>query len=274
MKDFAGKVAFVTGAASGIGLGVARTLMREGMSVALCDIRADKLKVAVAETAKLGQGRAIGIEADVTSKEQVEKAAQRVIDEFGKVHFVMNNAGVVFRGQRIEDITDEAWHWVFNTNVFGPLHGIQAFVPRMRAQGEGGHIVNTASMAGLYVGDRMTGAYSASKHAVVAISEALAKDLAGTGIGVSVLTPAAVATEGYSSSAELRGSIGGTNLYPDEPDDIRAGLKPDEVGRRVVEGVRAGLFYLTTHPDTRPWVQERYKRLMESYDYAAKHWAK
>ena len=159
-----------------------------------------------------------------------------------------------------------------NTNLFGVIHGIQCFVPRLRKHGEVAHVVNTASMAGLYVGNRQTGAYSASKHAVVALSEALAKDLEGTKIGVSVLTPAGVNTAGYSSSAELRGNIGGPNLYPTEPHDLRSGLQPDEVARRVLEAVRAGLFFITTHPETRPWVMDRYKRLMESYDFAER-WA-
>ena len=113
----------------------------------------------------------------------------------------------------MEKIDDATWDWVVGTNLYGVIHGIQAFVPRIRAHGEEGHIVNTASMAGLQVGNRQTGAYAATKFAVVALSEALAKDLQDTNIGVSVLTPAAVATAGYRSSAELRGSLGGPNLY-------------------------------------------------------------
>lgn len=272
MQDFAGKVAVITGAASGIGLGMARTLMREGCSVALCDIRAEKLRGAVEEVKALGQGRAIGIEADVSKRESVEAAAAKVEREFGAIHFVMNNAGVVLRGHRMEDIDDATWHWVLGTNLFGVIHGIQCFIPRLRRHGEIAHVVNTASMAGLYVGNRQTGAYSASKHAVVALSEALAKDLAGTKIGVSVLTPAAVSTEGYRSSAELRGTLGGPNLYPTEPADLVAGLHPDEVGRRVLEAVRGGQFFITTHPETRSWVEGRYNRLMEAYDFAER-WA-
>jgi NAD(P)-dependent dehydrogenase (short-subunit alcohol dehydrogenase family) len=186
MQDLTGKVAVVTGAASGIGLGCARTFARAGMKVALCDLRADPLAAAVDNVRALG-GEAIGIATDVSKKESVEQAAERVIREFGKIHIAMNNAGVVLRGLPMTDITDEGWNWVLGVNLYGVIHGIQSFVPRIRAHHEGGHVINTASMAGLHVGNRQTGAYAASKFAVVALSEALEKDLAGTNIGVSVL---------------------------------------------------------------------------------------
>ena len=123
-------------------------------------------------------------------------------------------------------------------------------------------------MAGLHVGNRQTGAYAASKFAVVALSEALEKDLAGTNIGVSVLTPAAVATNIYANSAGLRGTVGGPNRFAQTPPDIAAGLAPDEVGERVLDGIRAGQFFLITHPETRTWVTDRHARLMAAYDFA------
>ncbi|MGZ5853777.1 MAG: SDR family NAD(P)-dependent oxidoreductase [Xanthobacteraceae bacterium] len=268
MQDFAGKVAVVTGAASGIGLGLARTFVRAGMSVAMCDIRPESLNAALKQVQPLGQGRVIAIQADVSDAASVEAAAKKIESEFDKIHVVCNNAGVVLRGLLMEKIDDATWDWVVGTNLYGVIHGIQAFVPRLRAHGEEGHIVNTASMAGLQVGNRQTGAYAASKFAVVALSEALAKDLQNTKIGVSVLTPAAVATEGYRSSAQLRGSLGGPNLYPDEPADLKAGLHPDQVGKRVLDGIRANQFYLITHPETRVWIEERHARIMAAYDFA------
>jgi NAD(P)-dependent dehydrogenase (short-subunit alcohol dehydrogenase family) len=268
MRDLAGKVAVVTGAASGIGLGCARTFARAGMKVALCDLRADALAAAVADVRALG-GEAIGIATDVSKRSSVEQAAERVVREFGRIHVAMNNAGVVLRGLPMTEITDEAWNWVLGVNLYGVVHGIQSFVPRIRAHGEGGHVINTASMAGLYVGNRQTGAYSTSKFAVVALTEALAKDLAGTNIGVSVLTPAAVSTEIYVNSASLRGSLGGPNPFARTPADIAAGLTPDEVGARVLDGIRAGQLYLITHPETRDWITERHQRLMAAYDFAA-----
>jgi NAD(P)-dependent dehydrogenase (short-subunit alcohol dehydrogenase family) len=268
MKDFAGKVAVVTGAASGIGLGLARTFVRAGMSVAMCDIRKDRLEEAIVGVRPLGQGRVIAVEADVSDAGSVERAADTVEREFGKIHIVCNNAGVVLRGTRMEAIDDPTWDWLLGANLYGVIHGIRSFVPRIRAHGEAGHIVNTASMAGLHVGNRQTGAYAASKHAVVALSEALAQDLTQTNIGVSVLTPAAVATEIYTSSAAYRGDLGGPNLYPDTPPEIAAGLHPDQIGRRVLDGIRAEQFYLITHPETRSWVEERHAKLMAAYDFA------
>ena len=256
MKDFAGKVAVVTGAASGIGLGLARTCVRAGMSVAMCDIRADRLEQAVAQVRLLGQGRVITVTADVSKADSVEAAAQKIESEFGKIHLVFNNAGVVIRGQLMEKIDDKTWDWLLGANLYGVIHGIQSFVPRIRAHGEGGHVVNTASMAGLQVGNRGTGAYAASKFAVVALSEALANNLKDTNIGVSVLTPAAVATEIYTSSAAHT------------PAEIATGMDPDELGRRVFDGIRAGQFYLITHPDTRGWIEARHARIMDGYDFA------
>lgn len=270
MKDFAGKVAVITGAASGIGLGLSHTCVRAGMSVAMCDIRADKLEEAVAKVRPLGQGRVITIPADVSKAESVEAAAQKVESEFGKIHLVFNNAGVVVRGQLMEKIDDKTWDWLLGVNLYGVIHGIRSFVPRIRAHGEGGHVVNTASMAGLQVGDRGTGSYAASKFAVVALSEALAIDLKDTNIGVSVLTPAAVATEIYTSSAAHRVNtgIGGPNEFADTPEEIASGMAPDELGRRVLDGISAGQFYLITHPETRSWLQDRQARIMAAYDHA------
>ena len=267
MREFAGKVAVVTGAASGIGLGCARAFARAGMKVALCDIRADRLQAAVADVRALG-APAIGIETDVSKRDSVAHAAERVVREFGKIHVAMNNAGVVLRGVPMSEVTDEAWNWVLGVNLYGVIHGIRQFVPRIRAHGEGGHVINTASMAGLYVGNRQTGVYSASKFAVVALSEALAFDLAGSNIGVSVLAPAAVNTEIYTSSAALRCNVGVPNPFSQTPPDIAAGVHPDEVGRRVIDGVRADQFFLVTHPETRAWVEERHQRLMAAYDFA------
>jgi NAD(P)-dependent dehydrogenase (short-subunit alcohol dehydrogenase family) len=270
VQDFAGKVAVITGAASGIGWGVSRACMRAGMAVAMCDIRADKLKQAVEEVKPLGQGRVLGIVADVSKRESVEQAAEQIEREFGKIHFVHNNAGVVLRGLLMEEVTDEAWNWVLGVNLYGVIHGIQAFVPRIKRHGEGGHVVNTASMAGLQVGDRKTGVYAASKFAVVALSDALQRDLKDTNIGVSVLTPAAVSTEIYASSTANRPSLKDANPFADTPADIAGGLHPDEVGRRVLDGVRAGQFYLITHPETRSWIEQRHQRIMDAYDYAEK----
>ena len=148
MQDFAGKVAVVTGAASGIGLGLARTFVRAGMSVAMCDIRKDRLEEAMVGVKPLGQGRVIAVPADVSDADSVERAADLIEREFGKIHVVCNNAGVVLRGAQMEAIDDKTWDWLLGANLYGVIHGIRSFVPRMRSHGESGHIINTSSMAG------------------------------------------------------------------------------------------------------------------------------
>lgn len=274
MKEFAGRTAVITGAASGIGLGTAKVLAAKGMKVAMLDIQGDKLHEAVKQVRALG-GRAAGFETDVTSADSVEFAATHVEREFGRIHVVMNNAGVALRGLKMEEIDDATWDWVLGVNLRGVIHGIQSFVPRIRSHGDGGHVVNTASMAGLYVGTRQTGAYATTKFAVVALSEALAIDLAEAGIGVSVLCPAAVATDIYPNSAHSRGKLGGRNRFASTPADIAGGMDPEEIGRRVVNAIEVGQFYLVTHPETRQWVEDRHARILADYDktvaYEAAH---
>lgn len=271
MKDFKGKVAVVTGAASGIGLGMARAFAKEGMSVALCDIRADKLDAAVRQVQEMG-ARAISLAVDVSDRGSVQRAAESVEAAFGRVHVIANNAGVLL-AKPIESVAETEWDWAIGVNLYGVIHGVQAFLPLIRKHGEGGHIVNTSSIGGFQVKEgRQTGTYSATKFAVVALSEALRHDLRGTGIGVSVLAPAAVDTGIYQALANRPERFGKPPAtLPETPDDIRNGLHPDDVGRRVVAGIRDDDFYLFTHPDSRSWVEERHRRIMEGFD-AAERW--
>lgn len=268
MKDFQGKCAVVTGAAGGIGLGCAKVFAKAGMKVAMLDRDGAKLKGAVAEVKALG-AKAFGWETDVSDHDSVEYAATQVEREFGKVHLLMNNAGISLRGLRMEDIDDQTWDWVMGVNLYGVIHGIQSFVPRIRAHREGGHVVNTASMAGLHVGTRQTGAYATSKFAVVALSEALSFDVEEAGIGVSVLCPAAVNTNIYPNSAAVRGSRMGNRDYDSTPSDIAAGMDPEEVGRRLKHAVENGIFYVVTHTATRDWVTGRQARILRDYDAMA-----
>jgi NAD(P)-dependent dehydrogenase (short-subunit alcohol dehydrogenase family) len=271
VKDFKDKVAVVTGAASGIGLGMARAFASEGMSVALCDIRADKLDEAARQIRDLG-ARTIELAVDVSDRAAVERAAAAVEAEFGPVHVVANNAGVALKSP-LEAVTNAEWDWVIGVNLYGVIHGVQAFLPRIRKHGEGGHIVNTASIGGFQVReDRQTGAYSTTKFAVVAFSDALRNDLRGSGIGVSVLAPSAVNTAIYQAAANKPARFGQPPAtLPATPDDIRNGMDPDDVGRRVVAGIRNDEFYLFTHPDSRGWVEERHRGIMEGFD-AAERW--
>ncbi|MDB5410863.1 MAG: hypothetical protein JWL84_5775 [Rhodospirillales bacterium] len=271
MKDIKGKVAVVTGAASGIGLGMARAFASEGMSVALCDIRADKLDEAARQLRELG-ARTMQIGVDVSDRAAVERAAAAVEAEFGRVHVLANNAGVALKSA-ISDVTNDEWDWVIGVNLYGVIHGAQAFLPRIRKHGEGGHIVNTSSIGGFQVREgRQTGAYSTTKFGVAAFSEALRNDLRGTGIGVSVLAPAAVNTAIYQAAANRPERFGKPpTVLPETPEDIRNGMHPDDVGRRVVAGIRDDDFYLFTHPESRGWVEERHRAIMDGFD-AAERW--
>jgi NAD(P)-dependent dehydrogenase (short-subunit alcohol dehydrogenase family) len=187
MRELAGKTAFVTGGASGIGLALGRAFAEAGMKVMLADIEAGALADAVTQLSDLGRD-VCGIACDVADPASVEHAAKESFERFGNVHILCNNAGVAAAGG-VEDISLENWRWVLDVNLMGVVHGIRAFLPHIRAHGEGGHIVNTASMAGMNNGLGFS-PYSASKFAVVNISEGLAARLEPLGIGVTVLAPA------------------------------------------------------------------------------------
>jgi NAD(P)-dependent dehydrogenase (short-subunit alcohol dehydrogenase family) len=267
MDLFRDRVAVITGAASGIGLAMAKAVAREGMHVALLDVRRDAVLAAATAVSVLGV-RAIAIETDVSSEQSVSAAATQVIAEFGKVHLLVNNAAVLVRGGQIASTSDEVWGWVLGVNLYGAIHCLRSFLPPIQAHGEGGHLVTMASVSGFAVGNRQNGVYSASKFALVGLAEALAFDLAGTGIGVSVVLPAGVATEIYENSAQLRGARGGRNLFPSAPQDTQDGMSPDEVAARTLDGIRQNRLYVATHPRTREMLEARHRALMEAHDLA------
>jgi len=267
VREFRGKVAVVTGAASGIGFACAKLLAREGMPVALLDVREREVDAAAQQIIALG-GRALALATDVADERSVASVAERISAEFGKVHLLVNNAAVFVRGGELVSVVDELWDWLLGVNLYGAIHCLRSFVPRMRAHGEGGHIVMMASISGFVVGDRQNGVYCASKFALVALAEALAHDLADSGVGVSVVLPAAVATGFYENSAQLRGARGGLNLFPSAPPDTAAGMSADEVAARMLEGVREERFYIATHVRTRALIEERHRALMAAFDAA------
>jgi len=191
MRELAGKTAFVTGGASGIGLALGRAFAQAGMKVMLADVEADALAAAVESLRDVGTD-VRGVICDVADAASVGRAAEASYAAFGHVHVVCNNAGVA-GGSGIDDISLDTWRWVLDVNLMGVLHGVHAFLPHIRAHGEGGHIVNTASMAGLQSGLGFS-PYATSKFAVVAMSEGLAMQLKPLGIGVTVLCPGFVRT--------------------------------------------------------------------------------
>ncbi len=271
MQDLKGKTAYVSGAASGIGFGIASALAQAGASIAMVDIRADALAEARARLHNLGAHVETFV-SDVSDAALLEETARAIDAAFGPIHIVCNNAGVSMLGVRLEDIPRSDWDWVIDVNINGVINGIHTFVPRMRRHGEGGHIVNTASIAGLQVNPNFkTGAYAMTKYAVVALSEALEQELAGSGIGVSVLCPAAVDTGIHLSSRARPERLGGPFTRSADHfmgELIKEGLRPEQVGARVVQAIRDGEFYIFTHSTPREWVERRFQRIMAAFDRA------
>ena len=274
MKDFAGKTAFVTGAAQGIGLGICRALAREGVSIAMADIAAAPLEAARAELERDG-ARAIAVPLDVSDFAAVMRAAGQVETQFGALHILVNNAGVVAPARPVSTIPLEDWAWLIGVNLYGAIHGVRAFLPLIRRHGESGHVVNTASIAGLQVSPgRGTGGYAATKYAVVAFSEALEQELAGSGIGVSVLCPAAVNTAIFEAPRRRPPHFGGP-FEPPPPNAnqlaLAEGMSPDAIGARVVQAIRDDEFFIFTHAETRAWIEARHQRLIDGFDRLARY---
>lgn len=274
MDQFTGKVAVITGAASGIGLGMARSFVRAGAAVAMLDRRAETLEAAAAEVRSLG-GRATAFTVDVTDRALLEGIAGAVEATFGRIDIVCNNAGVLVAGKSIEEVTPLEWEWVVGVNLFGTINGIDVFLPRIRKHGEGGHIVNTASIGGFEVNPILrSGPYDVTKFAIVGLTEALANDLAGTNIGVTILAPGAFASDIRRSTEFRPARYGGPVVTPAPA--VRTGeprLDPDVAGERVLAAIRAGELYAFTHTEARARVEPRLRRILAALD-ATDRWAK
>lgn len=269
MQNISGKTAIITGAGSGMGLGMARTFARNGMNVVLCDIRRDALDDALAQVNALG-AQAIAVEADVSIREQVEAAAAQAFAVFGKVHIVCANAGISMHGVPVEKLSLSDWDWVFGVNVYGVIHCFQTFLPHMREHGEESHIVNTASIGGFQINPAWTtGPYSTTKYAVVALSETLEQECADSNIEISVLAPAAVNTGIFLSAQARPERFGGPGSRPESEQyapDIAGGLDPDLVGERVLHGIRNGEFFIFTHSGPRDNLDQRHARIQAAFD--------
>ena len=270
IEDLAGKVAVVTGAASGIGRATATAFAGQGMQVVLADIEKDALEATASDLRALGY-KVLPVVVDVSDGESVEALAAETIHEFGAVHVVHLNAGVAAGGP-IWTLSEKDWAWVLGVNLWGVIHGIRSFVPRMISGGEPGHIVNTASMAGL-TSSAMMGAYNVSKHGVVTMSETLLRDLSmmGSKIGVSVLCPGWVNTgigeSGRNRPDELRNADGPNLLEGGAASPLKAvlenGLQPDEVAAMVLDAVQTDRFYILTHPEWTSMIEQRMTDVVE-----------
>ena len=270
LERLAGATAVVTGAAGGIGLGLCRAFAREGANVALLDIAGAPLEAARAEIAALG-ARTHAVAVDVSDADAVKRAAAEVAATLGNVHVLANNAGVTTPPMPVSALTHADWDWMIGVNLYGVIHGVAAFLPGMRAHGEPGYVVNTASIGGMQVRKgRDTGGYAVTKFGVVAFSEALDHELADTPLGVAVLCPAAVTTGIYLSSRRRPQRFGGPAEPPQEnahhDELVETGVHPDVIGRRLVAAMRAGEFFVFTHPATREWLDERHARIQAAYD--------
>ena len=276
MRDLQGKVAVITGAGSGIGEGLARRLSREGMSIVIADLALDQAERVTAEIRTSG-GTAIAVEADVRDVRSMISARERAYDEFGAVHLLCNNAGILLL-REIGEMTNEDWRTVIDVDLFGPINGLQAFLPPMLAQGEEAHIVNTASAAGVVPLPGMgLGAYSAAKHGVVGLSEILRAELAPHRIGVSVLCPMGVATPMLAAQASRAADVTSTNATSSnevEHAGSRANeraearqqppiMTPAQVAHVIVEGIRANRAYIMPHPELAVAIRERFEGMLQ-----------
>ena len=268
MRDLSGKVAFVTGGASGIGLALGRALGRSGMRVMLADIEAGALEAAITELKGLGV-EASGIECDVADAASVQRAATATFNTFGRVHVLCSNAGVACGGP-LEIITPGDWEWMIDVNIKGFIHAIQAFLPHIKAHDEGGHIVTTASLAGM-VAAAGTGPFSATKYALVALAETLAAELAGTSIGVSVYCPGAVRTrvaesdrnrpKRYGKATETFGEF--KNLMATF---VRSGRDPDDAALTVLNGIKENQLYIfNADHEFRVLIAGRFQRILDAF---------
>ena len=267
MQDLKGKVAFITGGASGIGLSMAKAFGRAGMAVMIADIERSALNQAVDEL-RAGQIRAEGVVADVASRDSLRAAALETIAKFGKVHLVCNNAGVGAGGP-IGEVAEQDWSWILGVNLMGVVHGVEIFTPLIAGHGEGGHFVNTASIAGMISPPGME-PYNATKFAVVAMSEGWAGPLAPMNIGVSILCPGFVKTRIHESRRNRPGGAGEADAAANTAGAfVMSGMPPDAVGERVVEAVRDGELYVFTHPEFRAPVAARFDAILAAFDRAA-----
>jgi NAD(P)-dependent dehydrogenase (short-subunit alcohol dehydrogenase family) len=279
MSQFAGKTAIISGGAEGIGFSVAQAVGKQGMNVVIGDIDADQLKQAKASLE--AQGIAVlTVQMDVSKQDHWKALAEQAKTRFGKIHMLLNNAGVTGTPGAIEQTDDKDWRWVLDVNLMGVIYGAEAIIPLMKEHGEGGWVINVASMAGM-MGVPYAGAYTATKFAVVSVSESWHAELKPDNIQVSVLCPAFVKTRINQShrnkhseykqeeQVDIESSENLSELAGHLQKVVDAGLAPEIVGERVVEAISAGELYIFTHPNYRKVMQARFKAIDDAFERSA-----
>ena len=275
MQDVAGKVAFITGGASGMGLAMARSFSRAGMKVVITDVEEAALAKVRAEF-EASNAEFLDLKVDVTDRDAMAQAADAVEERFGKIHVVCNNAGVA-AGGTVDAHTYNDWDWVTRVNIDGVVNGVQTFVERIKRHGEGGHFVNTASMAG-HIAVPGLGIYGMTKFAVVGLSETMRIDLAPHNIGVSALCPGVVNTNIFTSERNRPETLPGETRtallsgateedWADRMEQIRDGaLDPAVVGDMVLHAIRENEFYIFTHPELKAMSDARFEEMSAAYE--------
>ena len=270
MEHLTDKVAVITGGASGIGFATARRLASQGVRLVLADIEESALDRAATELAATG-AVVEGVVCDVGDLKAVQHLADTAFEKMGAVHIVFHNAGVAVGGP-IAEMQHSDWEWTLRVNLWGPIHGVEAFTQRMIAQGQGGHMLFTASFAGL-VPNVGLGPYCVSKYGVVALAEVLRRELRAHDIGVSVLCPMRVATNIGHSERNRPDELGGPEASPpvlDQGEDNQnlAGrvLNVDDVAAQVVDAVVANRLYILPHEESRTPIRRRFERIDQTYD--------
>ena len=283
MKEVAGKTAFITGGASGLGLAMAHSFAAAGMKVAIADIEEGALAQAEAEL-RPSNADVLALQLDVTDRAALARAADRTEEAFGKVQVVCNNAGVAVRGL-VDEMSYPDWDWVLGVNLQGVINGVQTFLGRIKAHGEGGHFVNTASVAGIAPFPGLS-VYNTSKFAVVGLSEAMRMDLAGQGIGVSVLCPGVVNTNIFDSGrnrpAALQAekdtasialdaeAVGGEAAAQIEM-LRRNALEPNAIGDMVLCAIQEDELYILSHPEFAEGVAARHEQMQAAFGRWRQH---
>jgi NAD(P)-dependent dehydrogenase (short-subunit alcohol dehydrogenase family) len=269
--DYTNKVAVVTGGASGIGLATAKQLAGRGAHLVLVDMQASALGAAAGAVDAVGPGRVETRVCDVSDHAAMNALADDVVRTFGGVHIVFNNAGVAVGGP-ISEMSHDDWRWIIDVDLWGPIHGVEAFLPHMRKAKAGGHILFTASFAGL-VPNVGLGPYCVAKYGVVALAEVLHRELRDDGIGVSVLCPMRVATHIGSSERNRDSRYGGAAASPRVPDQDDANadlagavLDVDDVAAMVVRAIDAKQLYILPHEESRPFIRKRFERIDRTFE--------